>query len=210
MEPQAFFKDQAMFRNFAFSTRRFVGVLAAAGISLSLVGCGDEVSGIYEGSGGDKIEFDGSKVYVTMSPAPTLAGEYEIDGTKIILKVAGQSLVLTRNGDTLEGGPFGQTYTKAGKNESKRGGTSNDASGSAEGLYVVNIGQESMSIKLEPGGRAVLTINEGGAPEITEGLYRVNRDTVSITMNGETNDFRLIGDALEGGIGGMTLRFAKQ
>jgi len=106
-----FLKDQPMASILASSVHRLLGVLAAT-ISLSLVGCKDGVSGTYQGQGGDTIEFDGSKVYVTMSPAPTLAGEYEIDGNKVILKVGGQSLVLTRNGDTLEGGPFGETYTK--------------------------------------------------------------------------------------------------
>jgi len=174
-----------------------------------LAGCGDSVSGTYEGQGGDKIEFDGSKVYVTMSPAPTLAGEYEVDGNKVILKVAGQSLVLTKNGDTLEGGPFGQTYTKAGKSASTSGGTSANASGNAEGIYVVNMGTESISIELGANGRAVMTMN-GGVPDVMEGQYRVKGNTVSITVNDQTNDFRLVGDTLEGGLGGMTLRFTKQ
>jgi len=175
-----------------------------------LAGCSDGVSGTYEGKSGDTIEFDGGKVYVSMSPAPTLAGEYEMDGDKVILKVAGQSLVLTHRGDTLEGGPFGETYTKAGKGGTKAAGGPSGSGDDVLGLYVVNMGDESMSIKLESEGRAVLTINEGGTPDVTNGQYRVSGDTVSITANGETNDFRLVGTTLEGGIGGMTLRFQKQ
>lgn len=78
-----------------------------------LTGCGKSMSGTYEDTGSaSNIEFkDGGKVYVTLMGA-TAAGEYEVDGERIILKTNGQSLVLTQHGDTLEGGPFGMKFVK--------------------------------------------------------------------------------------------------
>ena len=87
-------------------------------VAVFLASCeGEGMSGVYRESAGgeDTIVFQGQKVYITISPAPTMAGEYEMDGNKIILTIAGsggQTMVLTRNGDTLEGGPFGKTFTK--------------------------------------------------------------------------------------------------
>lgn len=79
---------------------------------LLLAGCGG-MSGTYENAeSGNKIEFTGDSVYVTIAPAPTIAGTYEIDGEKVILKMEGQSIVLTRKGSSLEGGPFGMTFAR--------------------------------------------------------------------------------------------------
>ena len=81
-------------------------------MAINLAGCGG-MSGTFESD--DKsgtIEFKGDHAYVSISPAPTMAGEYEVDGDKIIIKVNGQSMVLTRHGDTLEGGPFGMKFVK--------------------------------------------------------------------------------------------------
>lgn len=80
---------------------------------LALAGCGNGLDGTYRGEGEDKIEFkDGGKVYVTMWPAPTLAGTYDVDGDKVIVTVNDQSIVFTLSGQTLEGGPFGQKFTR--------------------------------------------------------------------------------------------------
>lgn len=94
------------------------GLLVIGLLALVLVSCGGEgLSGVYRESAGgdDTIEFKGDRVYITISPAPTMAGEYEVDGDKIILTIAGsggQTMVLTRKGDTLEGGPFGKSFVK--------------------------------------------------------------------------------------------------
>jgi hypothetical protein len=78
-----------------------------------LAGCGG-MSGKYQATdgGGDSIEFQGDRVYVTITPAPTIPGEYEVEGDKVIITVGGQSMALSRRGDTLEGGPFGMTFVK--------------------------------------------------------------------------------------------------
>lgn len=87
-----------------------LGMLLVA--CLAPVGCG-KMSGTYEASNDQgKIEFKGDRAYVSISPAPTMVGEYEIDGDKVIVKVNEQSMVLTRHGNTLEGGPFGMTFVK--------------------------------------------------------------------------------------------------
>ena len=87
-----------------------LGMLLVA--SLALVGCGG-MSGTYEAKNNEgKIEFKGDRAYVSITPAPTMVGEYEVDGDKVIVKVNEQSMVLTRRGDTLEGGPFGMTFVK--------------------------------------------------------------------------------------------------
>jgi hypothetical protein len=74
-------------------------------------GAGAGLAGIYEAQDDsrDTIEFRRDRVYVTFSPAPTMVGHYEIDGDKVILTMSGgggQSIVLTRKGDALEGAPF--------------------------------------------------------------------------------------------------------
>ncbi|HVP74183.1 MAG TPA: hypothetical protein VMS30_10625 [Phycisphaerales bacterium] len=85
-----------------------VALLVAA---LSLRGC-NRMSGTYEAQGGGRIEFSGSNAYITIYPAPTMQAEYSLDGDKVILTVTGEPMVLTRNGDRLEGGPFGMTFVK--------------------------------------------------------------------------------------------------
>lgn len=87
-----------------------LGMLVLA--CFALTGCGG-MSGTYEAKNDEgKIEFKGDRAYISISPAPTMVGEYEIDGDKVIVKVNDQSMVLTRHGDTLEGGPFGMTFVK--------------------------------------------------------------------------------------------------
>lgn len=79
--------------------------------ALALPGCG-RMSGTYQDEGGSKIEFKGDNAYISIFPAPTMQAEYEIEDDKVIIKVSGESMVLTRNGDKLEGGPFGMTFIK--------------------------------------------------------------------------------------------------
>lgn len=88
-------------------TTRWALVLAAAAVGLATVaaGCGNRLSGRYEEVGGTgRMEFKGSKVYVTTVLGMTYAAEYEVDGPHIVIKGAGGSQVFTRDGDTLEGG----------------------------------------------------------------------------------------------------------
>ena len=81
-------------------------------VAASLNGCGD-VSGTYQAEDkSDTIEFKGDRAYVTISPAPTIAGDYEIDGDKVIIRVNGQSMVFTHRDSTLDGGPFGMKFIK--------------------------------------------------------------------------------------------------
>jgi hypothetical protein len=91
-----------------------VRIALLAPVIAALAACGG-MSGKYEAAdgGGDSIEFQGDRVYVTITPAPTIPGEYEIEGDKVIITVGGQSMALSRRGDTLEGGPFGMTFVKA-------------------------------------------------------------------------------------------------
>lgn len=80
-------------------------------VTLALSGCGD-MSGTYAGEGGNKIEFEGDAAYVTIYPAPAMQAEYEVDADKVIIRASGDAIVLTRRGDTLEGGPFGMKFVR--------------------------------------------------------------------------------------------------
>jgi hypothetical protein len=77
----------------------------------------EDISGIYQAQddSGDRIEFKGERVYITFNPAPTMVGEYELDDDKVILTISGgngQSIVLTRKGDALEGAPFRKAFIR--------------------------------------------------------------------------------------------------
>lgn len=96
--------------------RRFLAAALILTLTVLAAGC-ERMAGTYQAQGDsrDTIEFKGDKVYITISPAPTMVGEYEIDDDKVILTIegsGGQHLVLTRKGDSLEGAPFGKVFVK--------------------------------------------------------------------------------------------------
>jgi hypothetical protein len=81
---------------------------------LTLSGC-DDFEGTYaDAEGIVKIEFkDGDKAYVTLGELGTKAGDYERDGDRVIIKIDGDSTVLTRNDDgSLDGGMMLGTLKK--------------------------------------------------------------------------------------------------
>ena len=81
-------------------------------LALLLGGCGGGMSGTYvEESGLGTLEFqeDGT-VYVSVLGV-TMAGEYEVDGRRVIVEGPSGAQVLTREGDRLDGG-LGMTYRK--------------------------------------------------------------------------------------------------
>lgn len=81
-------------------------------VGASLAGRGGGLSGEYrEVSGMGALEFKGRRVYVTTVLGTTFAAEYELDGRRLILKGAGGSQVLTREGDSLLGG-LNMTYVR--------------------------------------------------------------------------------------------------
>jgi len=99
-------------RHLPGSARLAVTGCATGLLMFVLTGCGG-MSGTYEEVGGkDTIEFrSGSTVYMSFF-GTTVAGEYEVDGDRVVLTFPDGSLVLTIKGDTLEGGPLGETYQK--------------------------------------------------------------------------------------------------
>lgn len=84
--------------------KRLLATLALALMAAAVAGC-DGLSGEYaEVNGPGKLEFKGSKVYVTTVLGMTFVSEYEVDGDRVIIKGAGGSQVFNRTGDTLDGG----------------------------------------------------------------------------------------------------------
>jgi hypothetical protein len=81
-------------------------------IALFLAGCGGGMSGTYADEGGlASLEFkDDGTVYMSLLGV-TVAGEYELDGERVIIEGPNGSQVLTQNGERLEGG-LGMTYVK--------------------------------------------------------------------------------------------------
>ena len=78
------------------------GALAASAI---LAGCDDNLSGTFDQvDGAGRLEFHGSKVYVTSILGTTFVTNYEVDGNHIIIKGAGGAQVYTHTGDTLDAG----------------------------------------------------------------------------------------------------------
>lgn len=82
-------------------------VLCAAGLCLvgsSFAGCGGMSGTWKEAEGDDKVEFrSGGRMYLTIMGS-TVAGQYETDGDRVILRTNNQAIVLVRDGDTLQGG----------------------------------------------------------------------------------------------------------
>jgi hypothetical protein len=81
---------------------------------LTLSGC-DDFEGTYTDSENIvKVEFkDGEKVYVSLGDLGTKAGTYEIDGDRVVVKIDGDTTVLTRKDDgSLDGGMMFGTLKK--------------------------------------------------------------------------------------------------
>ena len=81
-------------------------------LALLLAGCGGGMTGTYdEASGLSSLDFqDDGTVYVSVLGV-TVAGEYELDGKRVIVEGPNGKQVLTRDGDRLEGG-LGMSYQK--------------------------------------------------------------------------------------------------
>jgi hypothetical protein len=96
--------------------RRTAALLLAflGGLAVQACGAGRGLAGEYEeesGVGSLDFQADG-RVYVSFLGV-TVAGEYELDGARVIVKGPNGSQVLTRNGERLEGG-LGLTYVLKG------------------------------------------------------------------------------------------------
>lgn len=169
-----------------------------------LASCNDELSGTYVGAGEDKLEFKDDKVYVSIWPAPTLEGAYETDGDGVVLEVGGQKLVLTRDGDTITGGPFGQTFVKAGKAAKESSGPE------LAGTWEARDGGETMSLVFGDDHQVELNMDSAGERDTTAGAYRVDGERVTIEVpGGMPLSLTRKGDALEGTMFGLPVRFTK-
>lgn len=78
---------------------------------LVLAGCSKGMAGVYqEVDGVNVIEFRTNGVCYLTAFGSTNKGEYEIDGERVMLKFASGTIVLTKHGDRLDGGPDGAAY----------------------------------------------------------------------------------------------------
>lgn len=83
---------------------RIVFAVGACIVAASLAGCGGLTGTWKEAEGEDKVEFrSGGRMYLTIMGS-TVAGQYETDGDRVILRTNNQAIVLVRDGDTLQGG----------------------------------------------------------------------------------------------------------
>ena len=81
-------------------------------LCLILAGCGSRLSGKYQVPNGMiSVEFSSRKAYLTVL-GETVECEYELKDDKIVIRVRGESLVMTRNQDGSIEGPMGR-LTKA-------------------------------------------------------------------------------------------------
>lgn len=98
-----------------FSPRWLLGPAMLA-LSLCLPGCScDGVEGTYtDAENVIKLELkDGDRAYITMGDLGSKAGEYEVDGDRVIVKMDGDSAVFTRKEDgSLDGGMMFGTLKK--------------------------------------------------------------------------------------------------
>lgn len=73
------------------------------------------MSGKYSSSNGiQKITLDfesGDRVMATIM-GNTVEGTYKVDGDKVTVYINGRNMVLTKEGDSLTGGPMGMTLKK--------------------------------------------------------------------------------------------------
>jgi hypothetical protein len=87
-----------------------IGV-AAAGAGIAL-GRSARISGEFDEVGGSgRLEFRGTRVYVSAPLGMTYVATYEVDGDRIIVKGGGGTQVYTRRGDTLDAG-IGMKFVK--------------------------------------------------------------------------------------------------
>jgi hypothetical protein len=90
---------------------RWRGALYLAAIVLigfAVFGRGARISGTYESVDGYlTIEFRGSRASMMM-PTGTAEAEYAVEGSRVIVRSAGGSIILTRNADGSFDGPMGR------------------------------------------------------------------------------------------------------
>jgi hypothetical protein len=89
------------------------GLVLAVALAATLVLPGlHHLSGEYDREDGSgRLEFRGSRVYVTTVLGMTFVTTYEVDGDRVIIKGGGGAQVYTRRGDTLDAG-MGMKYVK--------------------------------------------------------------------------------------------------
>lgn len=98
-----------------FNPRWLLG-LAMLAVSMCLPGCScDDLEGTYtDAENVIKVELkDDNRVYITLGDLGSKAGEYEVDDDRVIIKVDGDTTVLTRKDDgSLDGGMMFGTLKK--------------------------------------------------------------------------------------------------
>lgn len=87
--------------------KRLVQGAAAAALAAALAACGQGLSGTFEDElGVSRYEFTrGGRVYMSVMGVEA-AGEYEVEGERIVLEGPNGTMVLHRDGENLKG-PMG-------------------------------------------------------------------------------------------------------
>ncbi len=153
----------------------------------------------------DKLTFtDGGMVYLTTFGTDQ-AGEYKVDGERIVVTAGGQSMVFTKTGPDLEANVLGDRMIC----------TALAASPGSE-RYEARTGEGRMTLELGTSGQARMTLTSAGGPDAGERMsfevrYDARGDGVTIVMPGE-EPLRFVRDGrdLVSTLDGETVRFIRQ
>lgn len=187
-----------------------IGLLATAAL---LVGCGDKLSGTYEGEGGllDKIEFtSGDKVEIT-ALGQTQEGTYVVEDNKVKITIDGKTNVLTiRDDGCLEGGAMVGVFCKDGKKETaaKASGKAGKADDVVGNTYVATSPDGEIGLEFKSGGKVHMTMT---GEEPMDATYTTNGDVITISSDqGSPMTLKHDGNALVANEGTMSIRFEKK
>lgn len=153
----------------------------------------------------DKLTFtDSGMVYLTMFGTDQ-AGEYKIDGERVVVTAGGQSMVFTKNGRDLEANVLGDRMVCAAL-----------AASAGSERYEARTGEGRMTLELGTSGQARMTLTSAGGPDAGERVsfevrYDARGDGVTIVMPGdEPLRFVRDGQDLVSTLDGETVRFIRQ
>jgi hypothetical protein len=179
------------------------GESTAAGQSAAAGGA----SGVVGDYGGDQCVYDkltfanNGIVYMTVFGTDQ-AGQYQIDGDRIVVTAGGQSAVFTRNGSNLEANVLGERMVCAPL-----------ASGDSAEIYEATTDEGRITLELRAGGQARMTMVGADASERMsfDVRYESGGNRITVEMPGD-EPLELIRDGRElvSTAGGESVRFVRR
>lgn len=194
------------------STSKSIFALATLAVASVLGACGARIDGTYVGGDMSFLESltfkPGGKVNVTFM-GMTKQGTYLVEGNQVTVTIGADSNVFTIDdrGCLVGGGLLGNYCREGGA-----GGKSTARTDQLAGAYVARVAGGSIALEFDDERvvRMIMT-DPDGTEETNDASYQLQGDRITIAgPTGERLELTRTGNALEGSMGGLQLKFDRQ